>query len=128
MSENESKFVVEEVEAVAEVAVPGAGSCGGMYTANTMASAIEALGMSLANSSAQEAVFDSSCVQPFIDHPSDDAVRHSLVEERPEMRVRNRIKILLYVEINHPVEPLCPQHVLHIAQRLMSRAARSEAI
>ena len=46
----------EEVEAVAEVAVPGAGSCGGMYTANTMASAIEALGMSLPNSSAQAAV------------------------------------------------------------------------
>jgi dihydroxy-acid dehydratase len=37
-------------------AVPGAGSCGGMYTANTMASAIEALGLSLPNSSAQEAV------------------------------------------------------------------------
>jgi dihydroxy-acid dehydratase len=35
---------------------PGAGACGGMYTANTMASAIEALGLSLANSSAQEAV------------------------------------------------------------------------
>ncbi len=37
-------------------AIPGAGSCGGMYTANTMASAIEALGMSLPNSSAQAAV------------------------------------------------------------------------
>jgi dihydroxy-acid dehydratase len=36
-------------------AIPGAGSCGGMYTANTMASAIEALGMSLPNSSAQVA-------------------------------------------------------------------------
>src|SRR5690606_35148543 len=35
---------------------PRPGSCGGMYTANTMASAIEALGMSLPNSSAQEAV------------------------------------------------------------------------
>ena len=35
---------------------PAPGSCGGMYTANTMASAIEALGMSLPNSSAQEAV------------------------------------------------------------------------
>lgn len=45
-----------EVERVAEVAIPGAGSCGGMYTANTMASAIEALGMSLPNSSAQAAV------------------------------------------------------------------------
>ena len=37
-------------------AIPGAGSCGGMYTANTMASGIEALGMSLPNSSAQAAV------------------------------------------------------------------------
>lgn len=37
-------------------AIPGAGSCGGMYTANTMASAIEALGMSGPNSSAQNAV------------------------------------------------------------------------
>ncbi len=36
--------------------IPGPGSCGGMYTANTMASAIEALGMSLPNSSAQAAV------------------------------------------------------------------------
>ena len=35
--------------------IPGPGSCGGMYTANTMASAIEAMGMSLPNSSAQEA-------------------------------------------------------------------------
>src|SRR6185295_6127343 len=37
-------------------ACPGAGSCGGMYTANTMASAIEALGLSLPNSSAMAAV------------------------------------------------------------------------
>ncbi|MDP7010825.1 MAG: dihydroxy-acid dehydratase [Verrucomicrobiota bacterium] len=37
-------------------AIPGPGSCGGMYTANTMASAIEAMGMSLPGSSAQAAV------------------------------------------------------------------------
>jgi dihydroxy-acid dehydratase len=41
---------------VEECAIPGPGSCGGMYTANTMATAIEALGMSLPNSSAQLAV------------------------------------------------------------------------
>jgi dihydroxy-acid dehydratase len=41
---------------VERTAIPGPGSCGGMYTANTMASAIEALGLSLPNSSAQEAV------------------------------------------------------------------------
>ena len=44
---------------IEETAIPGPGSCGGMYTANTMASAIEALGMSLPNSSAQEAVSSS---------------------------------------------------------------------
>jgi dihydroxy-acid dehydratase len=37
-------------------ACPGPGSCGGMYTANTMASAVEALGLSLPNSSAQAAI------------------------------------------------------------------------
>ncbi len=41
---------------VESCAIPGPGSCGGMYTANTMASAIEALGMSLPNSSAQAAL------------------------------------------------------------------------
>ncbi len=41
---------------IEKAAIPGPGSCGGMYTANTMASAIEALGMSLPNSSAQDAV------------------------------------------------------------------------
>jgi dihydroxy-acid dehydratase len=44
------------LEAVESCAIPGPGSCGGMYTANTMASAIEALGMSLPNSSAQNAI------------------------------------------------------------------------
>jgi dihydroxy-acid dehydratase len=44
------------LQAVESCAIPGPGSCGGMYTANTMASAIEALGMSLPNSSAQNAI------------------------------------------------------------------------
>ncbi len=44
---------LKEIEAKA---IPGPGACGGMYTANTMASAIEALGMSLPNSSAQAAI------------------------------------------------------------------------
>ncbi|MHC8400655.1 dihydroxy-acid dehydratase [Pseudomonas sp. MDT1-17] len=45
-----------QVKHIEEVAIPGPGSCGGMYTANTMASAIEALGMSLPGSSSQDAV------------------------------------------------------------------------
>jgi dihydroxy-acid dehydratase len=51
VSETELKFIER-------TAIPGPGSCAGMYTANTMASAIEALGMSLPNSSAQEAISD----------------------------------------------------------------------
>jgi dihydroxy-acid dehydratase len=47
-----------ELAEIETKAIPGPGSCGGMYTANTMASAIEALGMSLPNSSAQAAISD----------------------------------------------------------------------
>ena len=48
-----------EVKQIEETAIPGPGSCGGMYTANTMASAIEAMGMSLPGSSSQNAVSKS---------------------------------------------------------------------
>ncbi|MEP7244510.1 MAG: dihydroxy-acid dehydratase [Gammaproteobacteria bacterium] len=53
------KISDSELLEVERTAIPGAGSCGGMYTANTMASAIEALGLSLPNSSAQEALGDA---------------------------------------------------------------------
>jgi len=46
----------EEYKAVLQNACPGAGACGGMYTANTMSSAIETLGMSLPYSSSNPAV------------------------------------------------------------------------
>ena len=49
----------DRLKEVESTAIPGPGSCGGMYTANTMASAIEALGLSLPNSSAQEAVSEN---------------------------------------------------------------------
>ena len=52
------KIPREELTEIEKKAIPGAGSCGGMYTANTMSSAIEALGMSLPDSSAQLAVSD----------------------------------------------------------------------
>ncbi|MDV2856634.1 dihydroxy-acid dehydratase [Oceanimonas sp. CAM02] len=48
-----------EVKQIEDTAIPGPGSCGGMYTANTMASAIEVMGMSLPGSSAQIAISDS---------------------------------------------------------------------
>ena len=49
LSEGDFKGIVQH-------SCPGAGACGGMYTANTMASAIEALGMSLPNSSSNPAL------------------------------------------------------------------------
>jgi dihydroxy-acid dehydratase len=52
------KITDEQLTEVERTAIPGPGSCGGMYTANTMASAMEALGLSLPGSSAQEAVGD----------------------------------------------------------------------
>ena len=52
---SEGKISDIELLDIESSAIPGPGSCGGMYTANTMASAIEAMGMSLPNSSAQEA-------------------------------------------------------------------------
>ncbi len=55
-AEAENKITEEEVKEIECAAIPGPGSCGGMYTANTMASAIEAMGMSLPNSSAQAAI------------------------------------------------------------------------
>jgi dihydroxy-acid dehydratase len=50
------KISDRELQDIESSAIPGPGSCGGMYTANTMACAIEALGMSLPNSSAQIAI------------------------------------------------------------------------
>ena len=48
----------EERQEIVNNACPGAGACGGMYTANTMASAIEAMGMSLPYSSSAPATTD----------------------------------------------------------------------
>ncbi|CAI9086684.1 putative dihydroxyacid dehydratase (ilvD-like) [Methylacidiphilum fumariolicum SolV] len=53
---SQGKLSKEELLAIEQHAIPGPGSCGGMYTANTMACAIEAMGMSLPNSSTHPAV------------------------------------------------------------------------
>jgi dihydroxy-acid dehydratase len=55
-AEAQHKISKKELKEIECTAIPGPGSCGGMYTANTMASAIEAMGMSLPNSSAQAAI------------------------------------------------------------------------
>lgn len=60
------KITQKEYQNVIEKACPGAGACGGMYTANTMASAIEALGMSLPYNSSNPAIStnkEEECIQ-----------------------------------------------------------------
>ncbi|MDJ0881848.1 MAG: dihydroxy-acid dehydratase, partial [Gammaproteobacteria bacterium] len=52
----QNKISKKELIEIEKNSIPGPGSCGGMYTANTMASAIEAMGMSLPGSSAQAAI------------------------------------------------------------------------
>ncbi|MDY6979296.1 MAG: dihydroxy-acid dehydratase [Pseudomonadota bacterium] len=68
----------QEREGVVEHACPGPGSCGGMYTANTMASAIEALGMSLPYSSSIPAV-DSGKLDECLQ--AGHAIRHLLEQD-----------------------------------------------
>ncbi|MCZ6618380.1 MAG: dihydroxy-acid dehydratase [Gammaproteobacteria bacterium] len=62
-----------ELKEVETTAIPGPGSCAGMYTANTMATAIEALGLSLANSSALNAVSEAKRIDS---HDAGVAVCH----------------------------------------------------
>ena len=52
----QGKMSAKQFHRIESTAIPGAGSCGGMYTANTMACAIEAMGMSLPGSSSQVAI------------------------------------------------------------------------
>ena len=69
------KIAEDERQGIVEKACPGAGACGGMYTANTMATAIEAMGMSLPYSSSTPAVDQGKldeCIQ------AGAAIRHLL--------------------------------------------------
>ncbi|MGI9328223.1 MAG: dihydroxy-acid dehydratase [Pseudomonadales bacterium] len=70
------RISAKELKEVESTAIPGPGSCGGMYTANTMASAIEALGLSLPNSSAQNAVSEAKRTDSY----NAGAAVHNLIE------------------------------------------------
>ena len=72
---------------IEQTAIPGPGACGGMYTANTMASAIEALGMSLANSSAQEAISEDKVADC---HRAGEAVMHLIREDIKPLDIMTR--------------------------------------
>lgn len=68
----------EEMKSVLKHACPGAGACGGMYTANTMAAAIETLGMSLPFSSSIPATHDQKKEEC---ERAGEAIRHLLEED-----------------------------------------------
>src|SRR5487761_1685323 len=61
-----------DFKGIVQHSCPGAGACGGMYTANTMASAIEAMGMSLPYSSSNPALSDAKKNEC---HAAGDAIR-----------------------------------------------------
>ena len=81
------KITDAELLDIEQTAIPGPGACGGMYTANTMASAIEALGMSLGNSSAQEAVSSDKIVDC---HRAGEAVMHLIREDIKPLDIMTR--------------------------------------
>ncbi len=95
-----AKGTVSDIELldIEKTAIPGPGSCGGMYTANTMASAIEALGMSLPNSSAQDAVSeekeeDCRRAGEAIMHLIENDIKPSDIMTRPAFE--NAIKVVI---------------------------------
>lgn len=72
------KISAEDFKSVVKASCPGAGACGGMYTANTMAAAIEALGMSLPFSSSNPAISEEKkkeCLE------AGKAIRHLLEKD-----------------------------------------------
>ena len=77
---------------------------------------------------AQEPVFQHSCLQPFIDHPTDDTIRDSSVKKRTQVGVRNRIEIFFDIEIYHSTQPVAHEASTQRLQGLMSRATRPEAV
>ncbi len=76
----------------------------------------------------QASLLEDAGFQPFVDHPSDNAVRDSSVEEVPEMAVVNRVEIFLNINIDTPSYSLTHEGCSESIQRLMGRAAWSEAI
>jgi dihydroxy-acid dehydratase len=105
---------------VERTAIPGPGSCGGMYTANTMASAIEALGLSLSNSSAQEAIAPNKLV----DSRAAGAAVMALIERniRPrDILTRKAFENAITVSIALSGSTNAVLHLLAIAQAAQVR-------
>ncbi len=76
----------------------------------------------------QEPFFQNTCLQPLVDHPSDNAVRHSLVEERSQLAMRDGVEILAYINIQNPVLTLPRDHFVQLTQRIVARSIRPETV
>src|SRR3954453_11983010 len=76
----------------------------------------------------QQAIFDDPCLKPLVDHPPDHTIRDSSVEESAQVAVGHGVEVLLYVDVQDPVQSLAPDGTAQGVQRLMGRASRPEAI
>jgi dihydroxy-acid dehydratase len=116
-----AKGTVSDIELIdiEKTAIPGPGSCGGMYTANTMASAIEALGMSLPNSSAQDAVSsekedDCRRAGEAIMHLIENDIKPSDIMTRPAFENAIRVVIALGGSTNAVLHLLAMAHTIGV--------------
>src|SRR3954452_20696381 len=76
----------------------------------------------------QASLLQDARLQPFVDHPSNDPVRDSLVEEVPQMAVGDRVEVTLNVDIDTPPHTGAHAGGAQSVERLVSRAAGPEAI
>jgi dihydroxy-acid dehydratase len=112
-----------ELKNIEETAIPGPGSCGGMYTANTMASAIEALGMSLPNSSAQDAISQEKvddCLNAgeAIMHLIEEDIKPSDIMTRPAFENAIKVVIALGGSTNAVLHLLAMAHTMGVELEL----------
>ena len=112
-----------ELKEIEETAIPGPGSCGGMYTANTMASAIEALGLSLPNSSAQDAISrekedDCRRAGEAIMHLIREDIKPSDIMTRPAFENAIKVVIALGGSTNAVLHLLAMAHTIGVELNL----------
>ena len=108
-----------ELKQIEDTAIPGPGSCGGMYTANTMASAIEAMGMSLPNSSAQDAISNEKiddCLSAgqAIMHLIEQSIKPSDIMTRPAFENAIKVTIALGGSTNAVLHLLAMAHTMGV--------------
>ena len=118
-----NKISEDELIAIEKPALPGPGSCGGMYTANTMASAIEALGMSLPGSSSQDAVseekkIDCKNIGAAINNLLDKDIKPSDIMTREAFENSIRVIIALGGSTNAVLHLLAMAHTVGVTLKI----------